>query len=116
MKIRIRSRNVEMTSALRTHVERRVGLALARFGERIDRVIVRFSDAEGYGGASARRCQVDVGLSPRRVRAEDTDVDSFAAVDHATDRVSRSVARALELEPAIDEGRIAPGTSAGSRT
>jgi len=31
------------------------------------------------------------------------DVDLFVAVDHATDRVSRSVARALEREREWDE-------------
>ncbi len=40
MKIQIRERNVEVTEVLRSHVQRRVGLALGRFGERIGRVIV----------------------------------------------------------------------------
>jgi hypothetical protein len=37
-----------------------------------------------------------VSLRPRRLGAEDTDVDLFAAVNRATDRASRAVARALE--------------------
>jgi hypothetical protein len=37
-----------------------------------------------------------VGLRPRRLDVEDTDVDLFTALNHATDRASRSVARALE--------------------
>ena len=40
--------------------------------------------------------RIDVGLRPRHLEVEDTDVDPFAAVNHATDRASRSVARALE--------------------
>jgi len=106
MKIPIRSRGVEITTALRAHVERRLGLALARFGAKIGRVIVHFSEANGHEGGPTTRCQIDVGLSLRNVRAEDTDTDSFAAVDHATDRVSRSIARALDLEPADDDGVI----------
>ena len=54
VKIQIRGRNVVISEALRTHVERRLGFALSRFGQRIARVIVRFSDSEGEtaGGAS----------------------------------------------------------------
>ena len=104
MKIHIRKRNVEVTKILRAHVESRLGLALGRFGERIGRVIVRFSDTDGNRSALDKRCQIDVGLRPRSVRVEDMDIDLFVAVDHATDRVSRSVARALEREHEWDEG------------
>jgi ribosomal subunit interface protein len=97
MKVLIREQGVEMTAALRGHVERRVGIALGRFSDRIGRVTVRFSRAS-VGCGSFTRCQIDVGLRPLSVRAGDTDGDLFAAVDHASDRVARSVARALDLE------------------
>ena len=98
MKVEIRQRDVEVTEVLRAHVERRLGLALGRFGDRIGRVMVRFSGADGLTGEKVTRCQIDVSLRPQNVRAGDTDADLFAAVDNATDRVSRSVARILELE------------------
>lgn len=99
MKVEIRrQRNVLVTEVLRAHVEGRLRLALGRFGDRIGRVTVRFSGANGRTGEQATRCQIDVSLGPRDVRAGDTDADLFAAVDHATDRVSRSVARVLDLE------------------
>ena len=97
IKIHIRNHDVDITDVLRIHVERRLGLALARFGDRIGRVIVRFSHADGDGNVGHKRCQIEVGLRPQRLDVEDTDVDLFAAVNHATDRASRSVARALEL-------------------
>ena len=96
IKIHIRNHDVDITDVLRIHVERRLGLALARFGDRIGKVMVRFSHAEGDGNVGHKRCQIEVGLRPLRVDAEDTDADMFAAVNHATDRASRSVARALE--------------------
>jgi ribosomal subunit interface protein len=97
MKIQIRERDVEVTARLRAHVERRLGLALGRFGDKVQLVTVRFSRAHEPGNA-VKRCQIDVGLRPRLLRAGDTDADLFAAVDHASDRVSRSVARALDLD------------------
>lgn len=104
MKIHIQNRNVEVTKILRAHVESRLGLALGRFGERIGRVMVRFSDTDGHGSGLDKRCQIDVGLRPRSVRVEDMDIDLFVAVNNATDRVSRSVARALEREHEWDQG------------
>jgi ribosomal subunit interface protein len=88
--------DVDVSDVLRVHVERRLGLALARFADRIGRVIVRFSHADGDASGGHKRCRIEVGLRPRRLDVEDTDVDLFAAVNHATDRASRSVARAFE--------------------
>jgi ribosome hibernation promoting factor len=96
MNIRILKCDVDVTDVLRVHVERRLGLALARFADRIGRVLVRFSYADGDASGSHKRCQIEVGLRPQRLDVEDTDVDLFAAVNHATERASRSVARAVE--------------------
>ena len=104
MKIQFRDRDVKVTEVLRTHVARRLGVALGRFGERIGGVIVRLSDIKGRLGGLDKRCEIRVGLRPRFVHAEDTDSDPFAAVVHASDRVSRSVGRALERERELDEG------------
>lgn len=98
MRIHIRERNLEVSKDLRAHVERRLSFALGRFGDGIGRVTVRFSEINGRGGGVDKRCQIDVDLRPRNVREEDTDVNVFAAVDHAADRLARSVARALERE------------------
>ena len=105
IKVQIRKTNVELSEVLRTHVERRLRLALARFADRIERVTVRFSHADGERKGSHKCCEIQVGLQPVRVLAEDIDQDLFAAVNHATDRASRSVARALEREGPIIRGR-----------
>ena len=97
-KIQIRHHDVVISDVLRVHVERRLGLALARFADRIGRVIVRFSQADGDAEVGHKRCQIEVGLRPQRVDVEDTDIDLFAAVNHATDRAARSVARVFERE------------------
>jgi ribosomal subunit interface protein len=90
--------DVEVTDALRVHVERRLGLALGRFGDRIGRVRVRFSEAEAKAGDGHKRCQIQIGLRPLSVDVVDCDADLFAADNTAVARASRSVARALERE------------------
>lgn len=98
IKIRIPQSDVDISDILRIHVERRLGLALGRFADRIGRVIVRFSYADGEANGTHKRCQIEVDLRPRRVDVEDTDADLFAAVNHATERATRSVARAVDWE------------------
>jgi len=109
IKVQIRTTTVEVSEVLRAHVERRLGLALARFADRVGRVIVRFSHADGERKVSYKCCEIQVGLRPMRVQVEDTDRDLFAAVNHATDRVSRSVARVLGREAPIGGGRDRSG-------
>jgi putative sigma-54 modulation protein len=100
IKVEIQHRNMEITDVLRTHVQYRLGFVLGRFADRIGRVIVRLSHADSHASGGDKRCRIEVGLRPRRVDVEDTDADLFVAVNHATDRASRSIARALERERA----------------
>ena len=98
MKIHFRELNIQMTDVLRARLQRRLGLALGRFGARIDKVIVRLQEGEVPGGNRETRCQIDVRLLSRTVTARDADADPAAAVNGAADRVSRSIARVLERE------------------
>jgi ribosomal subunit interface protein len=102
MKVRIRERGVSVTERLRVHIDRRLGFALSRFGERITRVTVNFSDGKG-ARSSETLCRIEVTLASRKVQVEDTNDDAFAAVEHAAGRAARSVARVLaqELEPSL---------------
>jgi ribosomal subunit interface protein len=113
MTIRLTARNVALTDRLRVHVRRRLALALGRFGERIDKVSVRFMGIDTGRAPSQTRCRIEVELHPRSVSVEDVDADLFAAADGATDRLSRSVARAFEREQ--DESRIHAFVAAGSK-
>jgi ribosomal subunit interface protein len=98
MKIKFRELNVDVGGALRAHAQTRIALVLARFADRIAEVVVRFSEESDKRPGQGGRCEIEVGLSPRRVRAADDDTDLFAAVERAAARVARSVARALEQE------------------
>ena len=110
MKIQIRCRNTVITEALRTRVERRLGFALSRFGERIGRVLLQFSDSNGHSGDVDKRCQIDVGLTPKGVQVEHIDADMFVALDRAADRASRAVARALDRERDWEPSRLLVAT------
>src|SRR5689334_19482316 len=70
VKIQIRGRSIRWTKHLRAQVERRLGFALCRFGERISRVTLRFSDARSKRAMVDKRCQIDVELRPQTLRVE----------------------------------------------
>jgi ribosome-associated translation inhibitor RaiA len=76
-------------------LERDLDLALARFGERIERVNVEISDGDVAG---IKSCEIEVRLKPQIVKVEVSDTDVFLAVEHAAQRVARSVSRAIETE------------------
>jgi ribosome-associated translation inhibitor RaiA len=102
MRVQIREGKVKVTEVLRAHVERTLGLALGRFADRIDKVLVQFEDNDGE-----TCCRVAVGLKSRRIQVEGVEDDRFAAVVHAAERASKSVDRALDGE-IWTEGRTLP--------
>ena len=93
MRIHIRPRGMTLTKTQYVRLEHDLDMVLARFGERIDRVIVEISDGDG-----SKRCEIEVRLKPQIVKAEVSDTDVFHALEHAAQRVARSVSRAIELE------------------
>jgi len=93
MKIQIRPQGVTLTKTQCVRLERDVDLVLARFGERIDRVIVGISDGDVVG---VKCCEIEVRLKAHVVKVEVADTDLFLALEHATERVARSVSRAIE--------------------
>jgi ribosome-associated translation inhibitor RaiA len=122
LKIRIDNGSVAVDDLLRAHLARRLDFALSTFGDRVGRIVVRLSQAEpvrAVVGASrsspapSTRCEIEVMLRPRSVRVEDTGADLFIAVGNAADRLTRSVARALERERAWKDGH--PSPPAGKR-
>jgi ribosome-associated translation inhibitor RaiA len=98
LRVQIRVGEVKLTKAQRAAVEHRLDFALARFGDRIARVSLRFSEASRYDGSGEKRCQIVVGMRPRSLRVDHADSDLLVALDYAAHRVARSVARAVERE------------------
>jgi ribosome-associated translation inhibitor RaiA len=96
VKIQIREGEPGLAVAERSHVEERLTVTLARFSERIAKVVVRLSSTESTEGPSENRCRIEVELRPQTLHVEDRDERLLLALDRATDRVGRAVARALE--------------------
>jgi len=102
MQITIQARQFSLTEALRNYAERRLRFALTCYGDHIQRVVMRLSDINGPRGGEDKRCQLQVVLSGfADVVVEDTEADLYMAIDRATGRAGRSVARRIERQKTL---------------
>ena len=97
MQIEIVGRGFTLTEGIRAHVDRRMRFALGRLSGRVAHVRVTLGDENGPKGGRDKTCRVKVGLSGLQdVIVEQADLDLYAAIDRAADRVGRTVARRLD--------------------
>lgn len=97
MNVDIQSVRFPMTIALSNHAMRRLGFVLARHGDQIRRVVVRFGDASRRRVGADKFCRIRVYLfdAPVAVIA-DVGADLYAVIDRAADRVGRVVVKHLD--------------------
>src|SRR5512147_2384561 len=97
MRIELRGRAGIRSQAVRGYTERRLRFALGRFATRIERLTARVADVNGPRGGVDKTCQVVVTLaSGGELRIEERDRDLYVAVDRASERLGRCLARELE--------------------
>lgn len=106
MNIRVHSRSIELTEAIREWANRRVLFAVGQFGTRVRSVSVRLSDENGPKGGADQRCLMEARIaSAGSVVAEVQDPDLYTAISRAADRLGRRVRTELDREKT---GRRAP--------
>ena len=97
VQIDIQARNFSLTDAMRNHAERRLQFALTRSDSHIRCVVLRLSDINGPRGGADKRCHLKVILNGLTdVIVEDIQADLYLAIDRATDRAGRTVARKID--------------------
>jgi ribosomal subunit interface protein len=101
MRLEIRRRRLEVSEALRAHVERRLRTALGRFARRVGRVRVYLRDVNGPRGGVDKRCRIVVHLPPAgRAVVSGTGSDPYAVVTRTAERSGRAVKRHLKRKAA----------------
>lgn len=107
MIVDIHAQGFEMTHALAEHVRRRLAFVLTRHRDRIQRVGVRIGDENGPRGGVDKFCRIRVHLLDAPVAViEDVEVDLYAAIDRAAERVGRVVAKRIgRTHPSLDSAR-----------
>ena len=104
MRISTRGGGLGWTPALKEHAERRLGFALSRFGNRLGTVTVRILYLNGPRGGVDKTCRVQLRLAGNEsLVVQSTDTDIYAAIDRASERAGRVVARELAIR--VSHGR-----------
>jgi len=97
VKIHLWSKLVEVDETVRARIERRLRFRFDRFSPRIVRVKVWIKDLNGPRGGADKVCAIDVRLRPMGVLfVEDVAEDVLVAADRASERVARSISRAIK--------------------
>jgi ribosomal subunit interface protein len=97
MHIEIRAKDFTLTDGIRLHIERRLGLALDRFTQRVHAVRVWIRDVNGPKyGADDKFCRLPVELTHRGAVLEVRAADSYSAIDRAAHGVRKKIARKLK--------------------
>lgn len=100
MKIEVRGPTFSGSDALRAHAQRRLGVALGRFGAHVVRATVRLTDLNGPRGGVDKRCHVSLrvrrGGRTHAIELDERSHDAYAALDSAADRVGEALSRAMD--------------------
>ena len=112
MRIALRPNGVSFSRLLRDSLKRRLRFALARYGEHIGGVTMRFWALATPTQTGQKRCQIEAELKlPKTLKAENTHADVLVAVDRAANRLARAIIREVTVnETALASASVAkPG-------
>lgn len=105
MKISIQSQGFEVTGAMSELIEGKLFSALGRHRARVVSVDVRLGDENGPRGGIDKYCRIQVYLQDARTaRAADLRADLYDAIECASHKVSRVVAKHIDRAAEIGRG------------
>lgn len=97
MKIQINAGDVQMSDAIRSHINERINQGLNRFADRITRVEVHLKDENAKKGGADKRCTIEVRPANRQPMAvEEGHEDLYTAITAAAHKAERAVAHLFE--------------------
>lgn len=96
MQMDIVSRSIDLTHAIRQHIQDRLTAALDQHAARVHRVQVTLDDANGPRGGQDQVCQVTVHLNDgQTLLHRRRGLDLYANVSHIADTVKRRVGKRI---------------------
>ncbi|MGB5915482.1 MAG: ribosome-associated translation inhibitor RaiA, partial [Phormidesmis sp.] len=125
MKLVIQGKNIEITDAIRSHVNQKIEKATAHFQTLINKVDVNLSVETNPRIAPKQSTEVTIYLNNTVVRAEESSENMYATIDMVTDKITRQLrkykekrrdqshdsVRPVNLEAAINAPDITPESS-----
>ncbi len=126
MKLVIQGKNIEITDAMRAHVQQKIEKATAHFQPLISKVDVNLSVQNNPRIAPNQSTEVTLFLSNAIVRAEESSESLYASIDMVTDKITRQLrkykgkrrhqdhtsVRPTDIDKALSNAEITPENSA----
>jgi ribosomal subunit interface protein len=99
MQLDIQTNGFLLTEAIRNYTAQHMQFALDRNDGHVMHVRVSLADINGPRGGIDKRCQINLALAGQNnIVIEDTEADLYVAIDRASDRCKRTLARRLERQ------------------
>jgi ribosomal subunit interface protein len=107
MKLSIRTRDVELTDALREHIERRLEFAFDTFRDHVHEALVYLMDLNGPKGGVDKLAQITVRVSRvGELAVRETGTTMHAALNRAARRLKYRLSEALRAEETLSRESI----------
>jgi ribosome-associated translation inhibitor RaiA len=107
MELFVRTRNIELTDALREQIERRLDFALDRFRGHVQDTLVYLLDLNGPKGGVDKLAQITVRVSRiGEMAVRETGTTTSAALNRAARRLKYRLAEALRAEETLSRESI----------
>jgi len=98
MDVHITGKGVEIDSALKAYIQRRIGFALSRFSTRVGHIRVVVTNKSGPFGGIEKLCRIRAQLSgDTTVAVSSSNEDLHVAIAHTADQIHSMVARRIEI-------------------
>lgn len=108
MKIELRWDGIAADESLRSHIQRRLGMALGRFQDRIQWARVWLKDVNGPRGGDDKACLVQLRVKGGSdIILQERELDALSAFDRAAGRVVQALKRQLGKRRRIGRQRVA---------
>jgi putative sigma-54 modulation protein len=93
------SHDIPDTVELREHIDRRLGFALGKFGDKVNQIAIHLTDQNGPKGGIDVRCKIHVQLHPQgSLLIEQDESSPEHAVDSAVHRLGQAIRRELDRQ------------------
>ncbi|MGC1307635.1 MAG: ribosome-associated translation inhibitor RaiA [Phormidesmis sp.] len=108
MKLVVQGKNIDITDAIRAHVNQKIEKATAHFQTLINKVDVNLSVENNPRIAPKQSTEVTIFLSNAVVRAEESSESLYASIDLVTDKITRQLRKYKEKRRHQDHSSVRP--------
>ncbi|MGB3200847.1 MAG: ribosome-associated translation inhibitor RaiA [Nodosilinea sp.] len=112
MKLVIHGRNIEITDAIREHVEQKILKAVSHFKHLTNEVDVHLSVAKNPRIGASQSAEVTLFVDGAVVRAQESSENLYASIDLVADKISRQLRKFKEKRNNRMQGNLGKTTEA----